>query len=217
MCVVLVGALVSVCVAKPAAGSRAVVLNSSSILTSSGLINSTDSTRRLQSAQMAGGEPPAEVEYEQCDISSVFGHLMAIQSDPACRAGCAGGTGQCPDQWYPSEKCAAPLPPCRLAAIPTETLCGVQLMTLIAASSVHAYCVVDGCRDLCSAECGAVFEPFVSSVHSASHASFIVSARRYRLTVSLVRLPARSRCMGAYSGTNAARCWSELAWAEWRK
>lgn len=40
---------------------------------------------------------------------------------------------------------------------------------------MHADCVVDGRRDLCSAECGAVFEPFVSSLHSPSYAFVIVS------------------------------------------
>lgn len=86
--VVVAVALAGVCLAKPPADSRA--------------------ARRLQgSAQMAGGEPPAVVERELCDISSVFSHLMAIQTNPSCRAGCAGGSGICPDQWYPSEPCVA--------------------------------------------------------------------------------------------------------------
>jgi hypothetical protein len=54
----------------------------------------------------------------QCSIGSVFSHLMSIKGDADCRAGCSGGSGLCPDDWYPSS------------------------------------------ADECSAECGAVFEPF---------------------------------------------------------
>ena len=53
-----------------------------------------------------------------CDIGSVFGHLVAIKDNAACRAGCNGGTGNCVGDWYPNS------------------------------------------ADECSAECGAVYEPF---------------------------------------------------------
>jgi hypothetical protein len=97
--VVVAVALAGVCLAKPPADSRA--------------------ARRLQgSAQMAGGEPPAVVERELCDISSVFSHLMAIQTNPSCRAGCAGGSGICPDQWYPSGSCVAPVATSRSQSLP---------------------------------------------------------------------------------------------------
>eukprot|EP01046_Picozoa_sp_COSAG06_P002901 COSAG06_NODE_106_length_23773_cov_20.279083_15_plen_172_part_00 len=53
-----------------------------------------------------------------CVITTVFGQLMDIIDDPNCRAGCAGGTGVCPTDWFPSAD------------------------------------------DVCTAECGLVFEPF---------------------------------------------------------
>ena len=58
------------------------------------------------------------VQEPHCSIGSVFSHLMSIKGDADCRAGCSGGSGLCPDDWYPSS------------------------------------------ADECSAECGAVFEPF---------------------------------------------------------
>ena len=57
-------------------------------------------------------------ETGRCGIGAVFGNLMAIKGNRDCRAGCAGGSGLCPTDWYPSG------------------------------------------QDECSAECGAVFEPF---------------------------------------------------------
>ena len=86
-------------------------------------IESFNSTRRLQGAQMVGGAPPKEVEMALCDIGTVFLELTEIKANPDCTAGCAGGTGECGDisQWYP------------------------------------------GRADLCSAECGVVFEPFCAS------------------------------------------------------
>ena len=40
---------------------------------------------------------------ELCDIGTVFAKLMEIKSNPDCTAGCAGGSGQCPAQWYPGQ------------------------------------------------------------------------------------------------------------------
>ena len=84
-------------------------------------IESVNSTRRLQGAQMVGGAPPEEVEMAMCDIGTVFTTLTEIKANPDCTAGCAGGTGECPESWYP------------------------------------------GRADMCSAECGVVFEPFCAS------------------------------------------------------
>jgi hypothetical protein len=46
-----------------------------------------------------------------CYISSLFTHLTSITTNPDCRAGCAGGSGACGEEWYPgaadacSKKC----------------------------------------------------------------------------------------------------------------
>ena len=80
--------------------------------------------RRLQAAQMIGGRPPHEVEVELCTIVDVFGKLTEVKNNQYCQAGCVGGTGVCPEQWYP------------------------------------------GSADECSAECGQIFEPFVSCPRS---------------------------------------------------
>ena len=57
---------------------------------------------RGQAANMAGGRPPHEVEHELCDIGTVFGKLLDIKSNDQCKAGCAQGSGVCPEDWYPS-------------------------------------------------------------------------------------------------------------------
>ena len=54
-----------------------------------------------QSAQMAGGRPPRQVEHDLCEIGDVFGKLSMIKSNSACTAGCAQGTGVCPAEWFP--------------------------------------------------------------------------------------------------------------------
>jgi len=56
-----------------------------------------------------GGRPPASVDLGQCTIMSVFTDLQAITTSPACQAGCAGGTGNCPPNWYPgsADECSA--------------------------------------------------------------------------------------------------------------
>lgn len=49
-----------------------------------------------------GGHPPAHVETELCQISDVFSKLTEIQNDADCRAGCAGGSGDCGQgDWLP--------------------------------------------------------------------------------------------------------------------
>ena len=53
-----------------------------------------------------------------CNIMDLFNELSAITTNPACTAGCSGGSGVCPPNWFP------------------------------------------GAADVCSAECGAIFEPF---------------------------------------------------------
>ena len=65
-------------------------------------IKSFNSTRRLQGAQMVGGAPPKAVEMALCDIGTVFGKLLDIKSNDQCKAGCAQGSGVCPEDWYPS-------------------------------------------------------------------------------------------------------------------
>jgi hypothetical protein len=37
-----------------------------------------------------------------CHIGSLFQHLTAITTNPACRHGCNDGSGDCPSEWYPS-------------------------------------------------------------------------------------------------------------------
>ena len=54
-----------------------------------------------QGAQMAGGRPPSDVERRLCDIGTVFAKLMEIKGNPQCTAGCAQGSGDCPEDWYP--------------------------------------------------------------------------------------------------------------------
>eukprot|EP01047_Picozoa_sp_COSAG01_P026332 COSAG01_NODE_1693_length_9470_cov_3.036602_6_plen_268_part_00 len=69
-----------------------------------------DTLRRgLQGAQMAGGRPPRAVETELCTIVDVFSKLTGIKTNLDCQAGCAGGTGACPADWYPSaaDECSA--------------------------------------------------------------------------------------------------------------
>ena len=69
-----------------------------------------DTLRRgLQGAQMAGGRPPRAVEAELCTIVDVFSKLTGIKTNLDCQAGCAGGTGACPADWYPSaaDACSA--------------------------------------------------------------------------------------------------------------
>ena len=69
-----------------------------------------DTLRRgLQGAQMAGGRPPRAVEAELCTIVDVFSKLTGIKTNLDCQAGCAGGTGACPADWYPSaaDECSA--------------------------------------------------------------------------------------------------------------
>ena len=46
-------------------------------------------TRQLQATQ------------QLCHISSLFSHLNEMTTNPACRAGCAGGSGVCGEEWYP--------------------------------------------------------------------------------------------------------------------
>jgi hypothetical protein len=56
-----------------------------------------------QGALQLGGQPPKQIEMELCTIGDVFGKVNQITSDPSCRAGCAGGTGECPDPtWMPA-------------------------------------------------------------------------------------------------------------------
>ena len=69
-----------------------------------------DTLRRgLQGAQMAGGRPPRAVEAELCTIVDVFSKLTGIKTNLDRQAGCAGGTGACPPDWYPSaaDECSA--------------------------------------------------------------------------------------------------------------
>ena len=58
---------------------------------------------------MVGGRPPQGVSAELCTIADVFSKMSTIKNDPDCRAGCAGGTGICPDDWYPnsSDECSS--------------------------------------------------------------------------------------------------------------
>ena len=62
-----------------------------------------------QGAQMIGGAPPEDVVTELCNIADLFGHLTDITTNADCTAGCAGGSGQCPAQWYPgrADTCSA--------------------------------------------------------------------------------------------------------------
>ena len=57
-----------------------------------------------QAAAQIGGRPPAQVEASLCTIADVFGKMGQITTDPDCLSGCAGGTGACPVQWYPSSQ-----------------------------------------------------------------------------------------------------------------
>ena len=57
-----------------------------------------------QAAAQIGGRPPAQVEASLCTIADVFGKMGQITTDPDCLSGCAGGTGACPAQWYPSSQ-----------------------------------------------------------------------------------------------------------------
>ena len=54
-----------------------------------------------QGAQMIGGAPPEDVVMELCNIADLFSHLTDITTNQDCTAGCAGGTGVCPPNWYP--------------------------------------------------------------------------------------------------------------------
>jgi hypothetical protein len=57
---------------------------------------------------LQGGRPQHEIETELCTIADVFVKINSIKTDPDCEAGCAGGTGMCPDDWYPtgSDECS---------------------------------------------------------------------------------------------------------------
>eukprot|EP01046_Picozoa_sp_COSAG06_P030892 COSAG06_NODE_2966_length_6018_cov_42.713127_3_plen_469_part_00 len=51
--------------------------------------------------EMAGGRPPRAVVAQLCTIGDVFGKITTVKGDPNCQAGCAQGTGMCPQNWYP--------------------------------------------------------------------------------------------------------------------
>ena len=57
---------------------------------------------------LQGGRPQHEIETELCTIADVFVKINSIKTDPDCEAGCAGGTGICPNDWYPtgSDECS---------------------------------------------------------------------------------------------------------------
>ena len=54
-----------------------------------------------QLAEMTGGRPPRAVVAQLCTIGDVFGKITTVKGDPNCQAGCAQGTGVCPQNWYP--------------------------------------------------------------------------------------------------------------------
>ena len=74
---------------------------------------------------LIGGAPPEDVVMELCNIADLFSHLTDITTNADCTAGCAGGTGVCPPNWYPGSAdqcspkcgrvyevfCASPRPP----------------------------------------------------------------------------------------------------------
>jgi hypothetical protein len=51
--------------------------------------------------QMAGGRPPRAVVAQLCTIGDVFAKITTVKGDANCQAGCAQGTGVCPQNWYP--------------------------------------------------------------------------------------------------------------------
>ena len=78
-----------------------------------------------QAAAQIGGRPPTQVEYQLCSIADVFGKMGQITTDADCLSGCAGGTGACPVQWYPSsqDECS---PACGRIFEPFVSCCHVQ-------------------------------------------------------------------------------------------
>ena len=64
---------------------------------------------QAQGRLQVGGRPPKTVDLGVCSIRSVFEDLTAITTSDDCRAGCVGGSGSCPDDWYPSgaDTCSA--------------------------------------------------------------------------------------------------------------
>ena len=85
-----------------------------------------DARRRAQGAAMVGGRPPKAIVTTFCSIGDVFAHMTAITSDPNCMAGCAGGTGVCPPNWYPgrADQCS---PDCGRVYEPFWDECGAML------------------------------------------------------------------------------------------
>ena len=69
---------------------------------------------------------PKEVDLGTCTIMSVFQDLTAITTSAECQAGCNGGSGDCPDQWYPGaqDTCSSA---CGLVFEPFWDMCGVML------------------------------------------------------------------------------------------
>lgn len=69
---------------------------------------------------------PKEVDLGTCTIMSVFQDLTAITTSAECQAGCNGGSGDCPDQWYPGaqDTCSSA---CGIVFEPFWDMCGVML------------------------------------------------------------------------------------------
>ena len=66
-----------------------------------GLLALTTTTAHAQAAAQVGARPPKAVVTAMCSIGDMFGKLTQIKTDADCMAGCAGGTGACPAEWYP--------------------------------------------------------------------------------------------------------------------
>lgn len=78
--------------------------NLSALASGACLLMSSLGTAGAQAAAQIGGRPPKEVEAELCTIADVFGKMAQITTDADCLSGCAGGSGVCPTQWYPSSQ-----------------------------------------------------------------------------------------------------------------
>ena len=100
------------------------------------LLAAAAAAAHAQAAAQVGARPPKAVVTALCSIGDVFGKLTEIKTDADCAAGCAGGTGMCPAEWYPSaaDTCS---PECGQVF---EPFCELPLLSLLSPLLRAAQC-----------------------------------------------------------------------------
>jgi len=138
---------------------------------------------------LQGGRPQHEIETELCTIADVFGKINSIKTNPDCEAGCAGGTGICPDDWYPtgSDECSG--------------ACGAVFEPFVRSSAVVV--------------ASASVVPIV--VYETVVAVGVSSYAPHSLVASMCCCDQCIKHNVSNSGTSAGRCLRQLGWAVWMR